>query len=97
IQQQIWQKIIEADLVICDMTEYNPNVMFESGVSAAWKSVTQVIFIKDRAFNVPAPFDTAPMRYSEYDRTSYSGIKQFQERLAALIRDVFISFPDRAI
>lgn len=31
IQQQIWQKIIEADLVICDLTDYNPNVMVEGG------------------------------------------------------------------
>lgn len=97
IQQQIWQKIIEADLVICDLTGYNPNVMFESGVSAAWKTATQVIFIKDHAFTAVAPFDTAPMRYTEYDRTSYAGIKQFQERLGRLIREVFISFPDRAV
>jgi hypothetical protein len=61
IQQQIWQKIIEADLVICDLTDYNRNVMFESGVSAAWKDVTQVIFIKDHTFAVSAPFDTAPI------------------------------------
>src|SRR5580693_620499 len=54
IQQQIWQKIIEADLVICDLTEYNPNVMFESGVTAAWKTATQVVFIKDRTFSLPA-------------------------------------------
>jgi len=32
IQQQIWQKIVEADLVFCDITGYNPNVMLESGV-----------------------------------------------------------------
>lgn len=43
IQQQIWQRIVEADLVICDLTGYNPNVMFESGVVAAWKTATQVI------------------------------------------------------
>jgi hypothetical protein len=96
IQQQIWQRIIEADLVICDLTDYNSNVMFESGVAAAWKDATQVIFLKDRAFGAPAPFDTAPMRYTEYDRTSYVGIKQFKQRLTALIREVFIAFPDRA-
>src|ERR1700722_12841909 len=34
IQQQIWQRIAEADLVICDITGYNANVMLESGVTA---------------------------------------------------------------
>ncbi len=97
IQQQIWQEIIEADLIICDLTDYNRNVMFESGVSAAWKRATQVIFVKDSACTVAAPFDTAPMRYTEYDRTSFTGMKEFQERLVRLIREVFISFPDRAV
>jgi hypothetical protein len=96
IQQQIWQKIIEADLVICDLTEHNANVMFESGVTAAWKNVTQVVFIRDRTFTGRAPFDTAPIRYTEYDRSSYTGIKHFQERLSELVREVFISFPDGA-
>jgi hypothetical protein len=50
IQQEIWQKIDEADLVFCDITGYNPNVMFESGVCAAWKEMKQVVFIKDRFF-----------------------------------------------
>jgi hypothetical protein len=94
IQQQIWQKIVEADLVICDLTGYNPNVMFESGVTAAWKKPNQVIFIKDSTFATPAPFDIMPMRYFEYERSSFAGIKAFQQKLASLIRDAFISFPD---
>jgi hypothetical protein len=94
IQQQIWQKIIEADLVICDLTGHNHNVMFEAGVSAAWKTAAQVVFIKDRSFTQPAPFDIKPMRYTEYDRTSYTGIKAFQRQLAALIGEAFINFPD---
>lgn len=96
IQQQIWQKIIEADLVICDLTGYNPNVMFESGVSAAWKMATQVIFLKDREFTTPAPFDIKPMRYFEYEMTSYTGVKTFKSQLETLIREAFIGFPDRA-
>ena len=95
IQQQIWQKIVEADLVICDLTGYNANVMVESGVAAAWKGATQVIFIKDRAaISTPTPFDITPMRYFEYERSSYTGIQAFQQKLANLIREAFINFPD---
>src|SRR5262245_58977897 len=31
IQHQIWARIAIADLVFCDMTGQNPNVMFEAG------------------------------------------------------------------
>ncbi len=95
IQQQIWQRIFEADLVFCDITSYNSNVMFEGGVCAAWKDVVQVVFIKDRSFRVESPFDIKPMRYTEYDVTTYSGIKKFREKLLAQIHDAVISFPDR--
>jgi hypothetical protein len=95
IQQQIWQKIFEADLVFCDITLYNSNVMFEGGVCAAWKDVVQVVFIKDRSFKVEAPFDIKPMRYTEYEVTTYTGLKKFREKLLALIHDAVISFPDR--
>jgi hypothetical protein len=94
IQQQIWQKIVEADLVFCDITGHNPNVMLESGVCAAWKDATQVVFIKDRAFNAEAPFDIKPMRYTEYEMT-YTGLKKFKPKLVALIQEAFIRFPDR--
>src|SRR5689334_7469547 len=30
IQQEIWKEIGDADLVFCDITGYNANVMFES-------------------------------------------------------------------
>jgi hypothetical protein len=95
IQQQIWQRIAEADLVVCDLTGYNANVMLESGVTAAWKTASQVIFIRDRAAPaVQSPFDIMPMRYFEYERSSYTGIRAFQQKLAALIREAFINFPD---
>jgi hypothetical protein len=43
IQDQIWERISRADLIFCDLTGQNPNVMFEAGVCAAWKRVEQVI------------------------------------------------------
>src|SRR5258706_11613669 len=57
IQQQIWMKIFEADLVFCDVTGYNANVMFEAGVCAGWKRIEQVVFIRDQFYKGQAPFD----------------------------------------
>jgi len=94
IQQEIWQEIGEADLVFCDITGYNPNVMFESGVCAAWKEMKQIVFIKDRFFKQQSAFDIAPIRYTEYELTS-DGMTRFQEKIAKLTTDVLLGFPDR--
>lgn len=93
IQQEIWERIINADIVFCDITGFNPNVMFEAGVSASWKDMTQVVFIKDRFFKQQSAFDIAPIRYTEYELTS-DGIITFQYKIAKLIQDVLIGFPD---
>jgi hypothetical protein len=94
IQQEIWQEIERADLVFCDITGYNPNVMFESGVCAAWKDMRQVVFIKDHFFKQQSAFDIAPIRYTEYELTS-NGITAFQAKITTLTRDALIAFPDR--
>jgi hypothetical protein len=70
IQNEIWEEIASADLVFCDITGYNPNVMFESGVAAALKRMSQVVFIRDHFFRQQSPFDIAPIRYTEYELTS---------------------------
>ncbi len=94
IQQEIWQEIAEADLVFCDITGYNPNVMFESGVCSAWKEIKQVVFIKDHFFKQQSAFDIAPIRYTEYELTS-DGIKEFENKITKITLDVLIGFPDQ--
>lgn len=93
IQQEIWQKIYEADLIFCDITGYNPNVMFETGVCAAWKDMVNVIFIKDHFFKQQSAFDLAPIRYTEYELTS-EGIEKFEKKVHDLLINVLISYPD---
>src|SRR5215469_9583037 len=78
IQQEIWQEIYQSDLIFCDVTGYNANVLFEAGVSAGWKRIEQVVFIRDHFYKGQSPFDLAPIRYTEYDLTS-DGIGRFKE------------------
>lgn len=94
IQNEIWAEVISADLIFCDITGYNPNVMFESGVSAAWKEINQVVFIKDHYFRQESAFDIAPIRYTEYELTS-DGIHEFAGKIVRLTQNALISFPDR--
>ena len=96
IQYEIWDEIINADLIICDITGYNPNVLFESGVASAFKSLQQVIFIRDHYFKQQAPFDLAPIRYTEYALTSEE-FPKFLEKIGDLIYKAFIRFPDSNI
>jgi hypothetical protein len=93
IQQEIWQKIFEADLVFCDITGYNPNVMFETGVCAAWKEMKQVVLIKDQFFQQPSAFNIAPIRYTGYQLTS-DGISEFKDKIVKLTNNVLIGYPD---
>lgn len=94
IQQEIWQEIAEADLIFCDITGYNPNVMFESGVCSAWKEIQQVVFIKDRFFKQQSAFDIAPIRYTEYELTS-DGLRELEKKIIKITTDALIAFPDR--
>jgi hypothetical protein len=96
VQNEIWEKIASADLIFCDITGYNPNVMFESGVAAALKRMPQVVFIRDHFFNQQSPFDIAPIRYTEYELTS-DGLPRFHAKVMKLIVDAFTAFPDDLI
>lgn len=93
IQEDIWTEIALADLVFCDITGYNENVMFEAGVCAAWKRLPNIVFLKDVFFKQPSAFDIAPIRYTEYELTT-DGVGRFRQQIAKLVRDALIAFPD---
>jgi hypothetical protein len=96
IPTEIWEEILKADLIFCETTGYNPNVMFESGVASALKQLPQVVFLRDHFFTQQPPFDIASIRYTEYELTS-DGIPKFKEKVKKLIIDAFKLFPDANI
>jgi len=96
IQNEIWEEVSSADLVFCDITGYNPNVMFEAGVAAGVKRTSQVVFIRDHFFKQQSPFDIAPIRYTEYQLTS-DGLPPFRDKVKKLVLDAFKAFPDDLI
>ena len=93
IQQEIWREIYEADLIFCDITGYNANVIFEAGVCAASKRVEHVVFIRDHFYRGQSPFDMAPLRYTEYELTS-DGIESFKIKIRTLATAALIAYPD---
>lgn len=59
----IIQKIVESEMVICDFSARNPNVMYELGIRHAFNK--PVALIKDR--RTEKVFDIQGLRYTEYD------------------------------
>jgi hypothetical protein len=61
-QKRIVQNIYDNEMVICDVSAKNPNVMFELGMRLAFDK--PAIIIKDDKTNYS--FDTAPIEHLEY-------------------------------
>lgn len=65
IHQDMFQLILRAAVVICDITVHNPNVFYELGVRHALRKKYTVL-IKGAPSDDRAPFDIAGLRYMEY-------------------------------
>ncbi|EJG1732304.1 TPA: hypothetical protein N3B91_002886 [Vibrio parahaemolyticus] len=61
----IMRKIVDSDMVICDISGRNPNVMFELGFRQAFNLPT--VLIKDD--KTPNIFDIQGMRHTAYDHS----------------------------
>lgn len=80
------EKCIErADFVIADITETNPNVMFELGWALAKGKKPIVIRQQDAPSQVP--FDVASIRYVPYTNT-WSGIERLYHELSKFLHVV---------
>ncbi len=63
IIQEILEKIIKSDMVICDLSHKNPNVMYELGIRHSLQK--PVVLVKDD--QTERVFDTAGIRTFDYD------------------------------
>lgn len=78
IQKRIVQNLYDNEIVICDVSCKNPNVMFELGMRLAFDKPT-IIVIDDKT---DYSFDTAPIEHLKYPRDlTYFKILKFQKNL----------------
>ncbi|MFA6094670.1 MAG: hypothetical protein WC757_02175 [Candidatus Paceibacterota bacterium] len=84
ITEQIVQHIIDADLVIIDYTDLNPNVMYE----AAIRHLAQKPCIQIHESKTSLPFDIHNLRSIPYDRDNL----QYPGRLIEAIKNCLIEF-----
>ncbi|MET4695172.1 hypothetical protein [Endozoicomonas lisbonensis] len=79
IQKRIVQNVYNSDIVVCDVSGKNPNVMFELGMRLAFDKPT--VIIKDDKTNYS--FDTGIIEHITYPRDlRFSNIVTFKEGLA---------------
>lgn len=78
IQKRIVQNIYNNDIVVCDVSAKNPNVMFELGMRLAFDKATIVIKDDDTDFS----FDTSPIEHIGYPRDlRFNKINSFRDTL----------------
>lgn len=79
IPKSIVQNLYDDDIVVCDVSGKNPNVMFELGMRLAFDK--PVVLIKDSITGYS--FDTSSIEHLEYPRDlRYSDIQVFKRKLA---------------
>lgn len=88
IQKRIVQNLYENELIICDVSCRNANVMFELGMRLAFDK--PVILIKDD--KTPYSFDTSPVEHLTYRRDlRFNSVNEFKLKLSAKIKAVMDS------
>ena len=79
IQKRIIQNLYSSEIVICDVSGKNPNVMFELGMRLAFDKPT--VIVKDDQTNYS--FDTGVIEHLTYPRDlHFKSIVEFKEQLA---------------
>lgn len=82
IQKRIIQNLYDNDIVVCDVSCKNPNVMFELGMRLAFDK--PAVIIKDDV--TPYSFDTSPVEHIGYPRgLHYHQIQEFKKKLKSKI------------
>src|SRR5512132_1568291 len=66
VREDMFSLIIEADLVVCDITIHNANVFYELGIRQALRK-KRTVMIKGEPTADPTPFDILTDRYVPYD------------------------------
>lgn len=77
IIDDIIKMIMEADIVVADLTEFNPNVFYELGVRKAIKGKC-ICIIKNENLD-KLPFDIAHLRAIPYEFNSIESVDEFRK------------------
>lgn len=88
IQDRIVNNVYNSDIVVCDVSHKNPNVMFELGMRLAFDKA--VVIVKDD--KTEYSFDTGIIEHVEYPRDlRFTKIEIFKRKLQDKVRSTYVS------
>jgi len=82
--EDIWIKINQAGFIIADVTNRNPNVMYEVGIAHTVGRPTLLLTQNTKEI----PFDFTHLRHIEYKNT-VSGAKELTKKLTEAIKNIY--------
>lgn len=86
IQKRIIQNVYNSDIIVCDVSAKNPNVMFELGLRLAFDKPT--VIIKDDKTDYS--FDTGVIEHIGYPRDlRFAKIVDFKKKLAEKVQKTY--------
>lgn len=83
ITKDIIEKLFVASIVFADLTDLNPNVMYELGVRHTFKKPSVMV----KAKGTQIPFDVSVYNVFEYEYTP-KGLQELQNYLSSVIEDI---------
>lgn len=84
IQNSIVRSLYDSDIIVCDVSGRNPNVMFELGIRLAFNK--PFVIIIDNCSQVP--FDVASIEYLKYPKDlNYIEINKFKKALLEKVQN----------
>jgi tetratricopeptide (TPR) repeat protein len=85
----ILTRIQKADILIYDITDFTPNVMWELGIAVAIKDAERVIVIREES-DTPLPFNIYTHRVTfQYDPGSVESLNQLYRTLRDVMRNIY--------
>jgi hypothetical protein len=87
VREDMFSLIIEADLVVCDITVHNANVFYELGIRHALRK-RRTVLIKGDPVSHTTPFDVLTDRYVPYNISDAAAART---ALASAIKATLVS------
>jgi hypothetical protein len=102
VTAQIWERISTYDMLFFDTSGWNPNVMIELGVAAAWHPPLEIVPIFNETIHQSLkmcdhdsrfPFNISQLRHFPYDLSSGKSIDHFLHVIKEIVFNALISIP----
>lgn len=99
IDVQMYMELLNADVVIADISTANPNALYELGVRHALRPRTTIVISENK---MPYPFDLNHIKITSYahlgDAIDYEEVERFRKVLTETLEDVLnINDPDSPV